>query len=87
MVAVSCGTRRRYDFNSWGPKMFKRKLFQVAILLTALAGTETAALAVPSCTKWLVQADGSQWRTCVGDDGRQYCELARNGHVSRVSCK
>ena len=67
--------------------MFKGKLLSVAILMTTLVGTGTAALAAPSCTNWLPQSDGSQWRTCVGDDGRQYCESAKNGQVSRVSCR
>jgi hypothetical protein len=48
------------------------------------------ALATPaledSCSKWMKQEDGSYWRTCVDANGRQYCEVSKNGHVSRVKC-
>lgn len=46
-----------------------------------------AASPTPSCSNWLKQNDGSYWRECVGDDGRQYCEVSQNGRISRVSCK
>jgi hypothetical protein len=47
----------------------------------------TVALAVPSCTAWMKQTDGSYFRTCVDDKGRQYCEVSKNGRVSRVACR
>lgn len=61
------------------------------VLCLSLAGLVSGILgmtarAEPSCTKWMPQADGSSFRTCVGDDGKQYCESSRNGTVSRVSC-
>lgn len=56
-------------------------------LIIALSASSPMALAEPSCTNWITQSDGSQWRTCVGDDGKQYCEVAKDGHISRVSCK
>jgi hypothetical protein len=56
----------------------------VAFLLSIIA---TLALAAPSCTGWMKQNDGSYWRTCVDDKGRQYCESSKNGRVSRVSCR
>jgi len=58
-------------------------LFQSLILMSILSGT---AFAAPSCSKWMPQPDGSQWRLCVGDDGRQYCESAKGGQISRVKC-
>jgi len=33
------------------------------------------------------QPDGSTWRTCVGDDGKQYCEQCKNTSCSRVVCQ
>lgn len=52
-----------------------------------LSFTALAAAAAPSCTNWMRQSDGSQWRTCVDDKGQQYCESAKDGRISRVSCK
>ena len=48
----------------------------------------TAAIAEPSCTDWLLQTDGSYFRTCVGDDGKQYCETTVDKKtISKTSCK
>jgi len=40
----------------------------------------------PRCSDWAKQEDGSYWRICVDDNGRQYCEVSKNGTVSRVKC-
>ncbi len=58
-----------------------------AIIAAMLTLTGTLAYAAPSCTDWMLQSDGSYFRTCVDDQGRQYCESSSNGHVSRVSCR
>ena len=47
----------------------------------------TQVMAEPSCTEWSQQNDGSYWRTCVGDDGRQYCESSYNDYITRVKCQ
>lgn len=65
--------------------MTYRKLM-AAFLAAASTLAATAALAAPSCTNWLQQSDGSYFRTCVDDNGTQYCEQAKNGVVSRVRC-
>jgi hypothetical protein len=59
----------------------------VSVCFVAIAFNSTIVSAVPSCTNWMIQTDGSYWRTCVGDDGKQYCEQSKNGTVSRVACK
>ena|GEM_PF-1676436 len=46
----------------------------------------------PSCTDWMKQENGCYWRTCVGDDGKQYCEECcpdANGNcvAQKVECK
>jgi hypothetical protein len=66
--------------------MKKTRLWFV-FAVTALSIISTIALAAPSCTGWMKQPDGSYWRTCVDDKGRQYCEQSKNGHISRVRCK
>ena len=63
-----------------------RKLVR-ALGFSALLFAASSTLAAPSCTNWMKQPDGSQWRTCVDDKGKQYCESAKNGQVSRVSCR
>lgn len=44
------------------------------------------AMAVDSCSTWMKQPDGSYWRTCVDDKGRQYCQVSVNNKVTTVSC-
>jgi len=61
--------------------------FLRVVCAVMLSFTGTIAAAAPSCTNWMKQPDGSQWRTCVDDKGQQYCESAKDGRVSRVSCK
>jgi hypothetical protein len=61
----------------------------ICVVLLACSGISSMAFAEPSCSVWMKQSDGSYWRTCVGDDGRQYCESATDAHGSnatRVSC-
>jgi hypothetical protein len=44
------------------------------------------AMAADSCSTWMKQADGSYWRTCVDDNGRQYCQVSVNNVITTVSC-
>jgi hypothetical protein len=47
------------------------------------------ALAADSCTEWMDQGDGTSWKECVGDDGKQVCYSVNNtaGSVARkVAC-
>jgi hypothetical protein len=63
---------------------------RITCIAVALLGTLWGAaigLAAPSCSEWLRQPDGSMWRTCVDDNGRQYCEQCKGGTCSRVSCR
>lgn len=65
----------------------KSKYLMAILLVSQGLGILVApAWAEPSCTAWMRQADGSDFRTCVGDDGKQYCESSKNGQISRVSC-
>ena len=67
-----------------------RNLALVLMLACAMAAGVTKSPAVfpeDSCTKWMKQDDGSYWRTCVDDKGTQYCEVSRDGKVTRVSCR
>ena len=45
------------------------------------------ALAADSCTNWMRQKNGCDWRTCVDEKGRQYCQQACGNTISRVNCK
>ncbi|MGD9501883.1 MAG: hypothetical protein AB7V40_05285 [Methyloceanibacter sp.] len=58
----------------------------LVVAVAALAFASTAALA-DNCT-WAEQSDGSQWGTCVDDNGRMYCQScpAGGGACSVVSC-
>lgn len=65
----------------------KRQLVLRATAVILLFGSAVVAFGGESCTGWMQQPDGSSWRTCVDDNGTQYCEESRNGVISRVSCR
>lgn len=48
--------------------------------------TSAPVVAEPSCSNWLQQPDGSNFRLCVDNSGRHYCESEKGGSVSRVGC-
>lgn len=64
-----------------------RRIFTIAFTAAGLAFGSTVALAEDSCT-WSTQPDGSQWGTCVDNNGNTYCEScpAGGGPCSVVSC-
>ena len=50
----------------------------------------TAAQAEPTCTDWMLQFDGSQIRTCVSDQGQQFCQMIPRGStiiIRPVPCR
>jgi hypothetical protein len=57
-----------------------------AVVLVAAAFSSGAALA-DNCT-WAPQPDGSNWGTCVDNNGKMYCQScpAGGGACSVVSC-
>lgn len=68
-----------------------RKLMNGAAALALISGVLAPALAFaePSCTSWMDQGNGTSWKTCVGDDGKQRCYEINNapGSTSReVTC-
>jgi len=63
-------------------------LFLGAALLASSVAAPMA-LAEPSCTDWMDQGDGTSWKTCVDDSGKQHCYEINNapGSTSReVTC-
>ena len=61
----------------------KTTLKVLAILMITVS-----LFAVPVCTDWTLQADGTYFRTCVDDQGRQYCEQTVDKKtVTRVKCQ
>lgn len=63
-------------------------IFCLSILLIRLfIGLKTFVYASPSCTQWLRQPNGCYWRTCVDDNGRQYCQESCRGQISTVKCE
>ena len=64
----------------------KRNFVLRVLAAVALSLHMAGAIAAPSCTNWMRQNDGSNWRTCVDDKGKQYCESSKNGRISRVKC-
>jgi len=62
-------------------------LLVIAFSCAVIALNYSSASAAPSCTGWMKQNDGSYWRTCVDDKGRQYCQSSKNGHITKVVCR
>ena len=61
----------------------------VVPLLAASGAFSRVAVAADSCTEWMDQGDGTSWKECVGDDGKQVCYRINNsaGSVARkVPC-
>ena len=67
-------------------KLLLALLSVILLSLVVIAGSSSVVSAVPSCTGWMKQTDGSYFRTCVDDKGTQYCESKKNGRISRVRC-
>jgi hypothetical protein len=65
-------------------EMIRKALYSLLMLASASIGS--AALAEDSCTNWLLQSDGSEWRQCVRDNGSVYCQRRANGQITNISC-
>jgi hypothetical protein len=64
-----------------------KRFYQIVLVpAAALVLSLNVAMAVDSCSAWMKQPDGSYWRTCVTDQGRQYCQISVNNTVTTVSC-
>jgi hypothetical protein len=64
-----------------------KRFYEIAIVVSAaFVLALNVAMAVDSCQDWVKQTDGSYWRTCVDDKGRQYCQTSVNNKVTTVSC-
>lgn len=65
------------------------KVLRIAMLCLAVTSgfASPPAVADDSCTEWSRQDDGTYFRTCVDQDGHQYCQQDDGqGHITRVSC-
>lgn len=59
----------------------------LVMLAMVLGATSELSIGAPNCTDWMLQPNGRYFRTCVGDDGKQYCEQTVDKKtISRVSC-
>jgi hypothetical protein len=69
-----------------------KRIVAVACMASLMASSVVVprvAFAEDSCTEWMDQGDGTSWKECVGDDGKQTCYSINNtaGSVARkVSC-
>ena len=69
-----------------------KRIVAVACIVPLMASVGVVpriAFAADSCTEWMDQGDGTSWKECVDDDGKQTCYSVNNtpGSVARkVSC-
>jgi hypothetical protein len=73
-------------------KHMNKRIVAVACIVPLMASVGVVpriAFAADSCTEWMDQGDGTSWKECVDDDGKQICYSVNNtpGSVARkVSC-
>jgi len=70
-------------------KLLAAASFVLAVVAGAVLGsTPRPAFAKTECSNWLRQDNGCDWRECVPDDGRTYCEQSCDGEktIQRVKC-
>jgi len=67
-------------------KTITELLIAAAVSVALVTGIAHSAFAADSCTDWLLQTDGSYFRTCVDDKGTQYCQSYKDNVISKVSC-
>jgi len=73
-------------------KDMNKRIVAVACIVPLMASVGVVpriAFAADSCTEWMDQGDGTSWKECVDDDGKQICYSVNNtpGSVARkVSC-
>ena len=60
-----------------------RRLIVLAFAMFIIPGTSAAAA---SCGPWIPQTNGTAWRICVDDQGRQFCQVQRNGGIKQIRC-
>ena len=64
-------------------------LLVISFCFAAITVDSAVVLAKPSCTQWMLQADGkTYWCECVNDDGTTHCyEYQKGDKVSHeVKC-
>jgi hypothetical protein len=67
---------------------FNKHLF-FGVLFACIAAaplfTASSAQATANCA-WVKQQDGSNWGTCVGDDGKMFCVSCAAGKDATPAC-
>jgi len=70
------------------PRRYAVVLSAVAAL-AAVSATPSIAWAAENCTSWMDQGNGTSWKECVDDNGRQHCYEISNAPGStayEVTC-
>lgn len=57
------------------------------VVAAVLAMSSVPAVAADSCSDWLRQPNGVEWRQCVRDNGTAYCQERNGDNITTVSCK
>lgn len=55
-----------------------RKVFVLALISLSFSAAATAA---PKCGRWVPQSNGTDWRMCFDEHGKQYCELRKRNNL------
>ncbi|MDO8874887.1 MAG: hypothetical protein Q8M24_01955 [Pseudolabrys sp.] len=63
-----------------------KKLLILIASLSAVSFSGVSAFAADSCSNWLAQGGGVEWRQCVRDNGSRYCQQRSGGQISNVRC-
>ena len=60
-----------------------RGLIVFAFAALSISGS---AMAGSSCGPWVSQTNGTEWRICVDDQGRQFCQLRDGSEIRPMRC-
>lgn len=61
-----------------------KRMLLAAMTMASWCGSP--AIAADSCTNWLAQGGGVEWRQCVRDNGSRYCQERRGTTITNVRC-
>ena len=56
------------------------------VIAAVLATSGLPAVAADSCSVWLRQPNGVEWRQCVRDNGTAYCQERNGNNITTISC-
>ncbi len=61
-------------------------MYKLALFALAVVSGSSTSFAAASCGRWISQNNGMEWRMCVDDQNRQYCEMRKGRTIKPMRC-